>query len=76
MVKAYVAIITAAGTSADVVDALMDCEGVTEAHIVAGNFDVIAEMEADEVSSLLPKVTQEIQGIDGVGTTRTYIGLS
>lgn len=75
MPNAYLAIHTAAGTSPAVVKALEDIEAVAEAHIVAGNYDIIAELVADETSQLLPVVTREIQGIDGVGASRTYIVL-
>ena len=75
MPNAYLAIHTAAGTSPDVVRALEDIDAVAEAHIVAGNYDIIAELVADETSQLLPVVTREIQGIDGVGASRTYIVL-
>ncbi|MFB6070803.1 MAG: Lrp/AsnC family transcriptional regulator [Halanaeroarchaeum sp.] len=73
--KAYVTIVTAAGTSPDVVDRLGHIDEVVEAHIVAGNFDVIAELDAEQTDDLLPIVTKRIQGIDGVGHTRTYIVL-
>lgn len=75
MPKAYVTIVTSAKMSPDVVAELETIEEVSEAHIVAGDFDVIAELEAAETSDLLPIVTKRIQGIDGVGHTRTYIVL-
>lgn len=75
MPKAYVTIVTSAKMSPDVVAELETIEEVTEAHIVAGDFDVIAELAATETSDLLPIVTKRIQGIDGVGHTRTYIVL-
>lgn len=75
MTRAYVTVVTAAKMSPSVVSDLEAIDEVTEAHVVAGTFDVIAELEADETSDLLPIVTRQIQGIDGVGHTRTYIVL-
>ena len=75
MPNAYLAVHTAAGTSPEVVTALEAIEQVTEAHVVAGNYDLIVELEAEDTGDLLPVVTREIQGIDGVGATRTYIVL-
>ena len=75
MANAYVTIVTAAKMSPSVVEELTSIDEVVEAHIVAGDFDVIAELQADETSDLLPIVTRRIQGIDGVGHTRTYIVL-
>ena len=75
MPKAYLAVHTAAGTSPAVRSALMEIEAVTDAHVVAGNYDLIVELDAPTTGELLPVVTREIQGIDGVGATRTYIVL-
>lgn len=75
MPKAYVTIVTSAKMSPEVVDRLDEIDEVTDAHIVAGDFDIIAELEADETTELLPIVTRRIQGIEGVGHTRTYVVL-
>ncbi|UPV75046.1 Lrp/AsnC ligand binding domain-containing protein [Halorussus limi] len=73
MVRAYTAIITGTGASEDVVGEIRDLSGVTEAHIVAGDFDVIAEIEAETVRDLQKIVTAGIHEVESVGTTRTYI---
>lgn len=75
MANAYLAVHTAAGTSPSVLATLEDLPSVREAHVVAGNYDIIVELEADTTGDLLPVVTKDIQGIDGVGATRTYIVL-
>ncbi|MGM0398192.1 MAG: Lrp/AsnC family transcriptional regulator [Halobacteriota archaeon] len=75
MPKAYVTIVTSAKMSPEVVDRLETIDAVVEAHIVAGDFDIIAELDASETNDLLPIVTRRIQGIEGVGHTRTYIVL-
>lgn len=75
MVRAYTAIITGSGSSQDVNAAVRELPGVTEAHVVAGDFDVIAEIEAEGVRDIQRTVTSGIHDIDGVGTTRTYIQL-
>lgn len=75
MPNAYLAVHTAAGTSPSVLAALEDIDEVVEAHVVAGNYDLIVELEAEATGDLLPVVTRGIQGIEGVGATRTYIVL-
>ncbi len=75
MVRAILMIDTAAGQSEAVASAVREVEGVTEAHVVAGDFDVAVELDADEVYDALHTVTADIRSIDGVGTTRTYICL-
>jgi len=75
MVNAYVAVITGGGASADVTSAIRELPGVEAAHVVAGEFDVIAEVEAGDVRELQKVVTGGIHDIEGVGTTRTYVQL-
>ena len=75
MPNAYLAIHTASGMSPSVMDALENIDAVVEAHVVAGKFDIMAELEASVTTDLLPIVTREIRKIEGVGTTRTYVVL-
>ncbi|WP_132059481.1 Lrp/AsnC ligand binding domain-containing protein [Halorussus amylolyticus] len=75
MVRAYVAVITGSGASEDAVGTVRDLTGVTEAHVVAGDFDVVAEIEGETVRDLQKIVTEGIHDIDSVGTTRTYVQL-
>lgn len=76
MVKAYITVITAAGTTHEILPQIRDIDGVTEADAVAGDCDIIVVVEAEEPSDLLPTITSRLQGIDGVGTTRTYVTIS
>jgi len=75
MVHAYVMVRTAAGASQDVLPVLEGLDGVTEAHVVAGKHDVIVEFEVPDTAGLLSRVTSEIQHVEGVEETRTYIAL-
>ncbi|KAB1196857.1 MULTISPECIES: Lrp/AsnC family transcriptional regulator [Haloferax] len=73
MVQAYVTIQTGGGTSQNVVEELRELGKVRKANIVAGEVDVIAEVEAESEQDLLRLISDEIQSIDGVGRTRTCI---
>jgi DNA-binding Lrp family transcriptional regulator len=75
MVDAFVMIKTGAGRSEEVVAAVRGVQSVEEAHIVAGEFDVMAEITADEVYDVLRTASSSIQDLDGVAGTRTYIAL-
>jgi DNA-binding Lrp family transcriptional regulator len=75
MVHAYVTVITGTGASPAVVEALRALDHVTEAHVITGAYDVLIELEVDDVSQILDLVASEIGALDGVGTTRTYIAL-
>ena len=75
MVRAYVMVKTATGASERIIDAARDLPEITEVHIVAGDFDLIAEVEVEEVYEVLHAAASKLQGLDGIVETRTYIAL-
>lgn len=75
MVHAFVFLKTGSGASPDVLESLKSMEAIIDGHVVAGDFDIILEMEADDVSNILSVVSGEIQLLDGVLDTKTYIAL-
>ena len=75
MVTAFIMIKTAAGKSEELLSAIADREGITEAHIVAGQYDIVAEAAGDEVYGVLHSVATGIRNLDGVSDTRTYVSL-
>ena len=66
---------TAAGRSGDVLDAVHGLDRVSEAHVVAGDYDVIVEADADEVYDVLHAASSDISGLDGVADTKTYMAI-
>ncbi len=75
MVHAFVMVKTAAGKSEGLLGSIRDLESVGDAHIVAGNYDIIAEVDAPEVYDVLGAVASGIQGLEGVTDTKTYIAM-
>lgn len=75
MVHAYVLLKADVGAASDLVETLRDVEGVTEAHIVAGDWDLIAEVNAPEVYDVLSTVSDKIATLDGVVDTKTYVSM-
>ncbi|MDS0259593.1 Lrp/AsnC ligand binding domain-containing protein [Haloarcula sp. S1CR25-12] len=75
MASAFIMIKTVAGKSEDLLAAVRDSEGITEAHIVAGQYDIIAEASGDEVYDVMQSVSTRVRDLDGVADTRTYICL-
>ena len=73
MVHAFIMVKTAAGKSEELLSSITDVEAVSNAHIVAGNYDIIAEVDAQEVYDVLKAVSSGIQNLDGVTDTKTYI---
>lgn len=76
MVHAFIMIRTAAGASQEVQGSVAAIDSVTEAHVVAGEFDVIAEATGEEVYDILSAASADIQSVSGVEETKTYVSLS
>jgi DNA-binding Lrp family transcriptional regulator len=75
MVHAFVFVDATTG-AAEKLPALLDgVAAVREAHVVAGDHDVVAEVETDAVYDVLRTVTEEVRPLDGVEGTRTYVAL-
>ncbi|MFB6084616.1 MAG: Lrp/AsnC ligand binding domain-containing protein [Halorientalis sp.] len=75
MVRAYIMVKTAAGKSEALLEATRELSGVTEAHIVAGKYDIIIEAQGEEVYDVMHSVATDVRNLDGVADTRTYIRL-
>ncbi|NHN46878.1 Lrp/AsnC family transcriptional regulator [Halostella sp. JP-L12] len=75
MVHAFIMVKTAAGKSEDLLAAIRELGRIHEAHIVAGDYDIITEVDAEEVYEVLHTASSEIQGLDGVADTKTYISM-
>jgi DNA-binding Lrp family transcriptional regulator len=75
MVHAFIMVKTGAGESEQLLDPIRSLAGVTEAHIVAGGFDIACEADAEEVYDVMKTASSGIQGLQGVVDTKTYLAL-
>lgn len=75
MVHAFVMVKTAAGRSEELLESVRALDDVSEAHVVAGDFDIIAEADADEVYDVLHAASSDISGMDGIADTKTYMAI-
>jgi len=75
MVRAFIMVKTAAGKSAELQERIREMDAVLDAHVVAGEYDVIVEAEADEVYTVINTVATDLHDLDGIVDTRTYVCL-
>ncbi len=73
--KAYVLIKTRAGDIKEVVKTLRRVDGVKEAHMTFGPFDIVAEVEAGDLAKLGAITAAGIQPIPGVEQTLTCLAV-
>lgn len=75
MVTAYVMVKANTGEADRLRNAIEAIDGVGEAHIVAGDVDIIAKLGVDSPAQVKEIAADAIQGISGVEDTRTYIAM-
>lgn len=71
MVEAYVLIQTEQGRMAEVARRVSEIDGVVEADIVTGPYDVVARVAADDIDTLGRLIVSELQAVGGVIRTLT-----
>lgn len=73
--KAYVLINTRPGDLRDVVRQLRRLEGVKEANMTFGPYDVVAVLQADDLQHLGEMIASQVQPIPGVLETLTCMAV-
>ena len=75
MVVAYVMVKANTGEADRLLNEIAAVDGVTDAHIVAGDVDIIAKVDVDAPADVKEIAATTIQNIDGVEDTETYISM-
>ncbi|GGN92680.1 MULTISPECIES: Lrp/AsnC family transcriptional regulator [Haloarcula] len=75
MVTAYVMVKAHTGDADRLKNEIEAIDGVTEAHIVAGDVDLIAKVEVETPAEVKDVAATHIQEISGVESTQTYIAM-
>jgi len=75
MVTAYILIKANTGEAERLCDAVAAIEGVRDAHIVAGDVDLIGTVEVETPADVREVAAKQIQTVDGVESTETYIAM-
>jgi DNA-binding Lrp family transcriptional regulator len=75
MVRAYVLISTSPGRAMDVVSQMAGKNGIVQSDAITGEYDVIAQVEAEDVAGVGQLIVEKIQRIDGVFKTVTCLAV-
>ncbi len=73
--KAYVLINTRAGEIREVVRQLRRVDGVKEANMTFGPYDVVAILQAEDLNHMGEKIATQVQPIPGVLETLTCMAV-
>lgn len=75
MVTAYILIKANTAEADRLLDDISGLDGVTDGHIVAGDVDLIAKIDVESPEAVKDLAADQIQSIDGVEDTETYISM-
>ncbi|KXA89369.1 hypothetical protein AKJ57_05380 [candidate division MSBL1 archaeon SCGC-AAA259A05] len=75
MVEAFIFITAEVGKVRDAINDIKELENVKEAHVVTGPYDIIANINVEEMSKIRDIVEKKIQQIDGIASTNTAIAV-
>lgn len=73
MVKAYVLVVANPGATKHVYQALQGVPGVVECHEVMGPYDIVVEIEVENLSDVPPILSDHIRTITGVESTTSLV---
>ena len=75
MVTAYVMVKANTGEANRLKNEILDVDGIADAHIVAGDVDIIAKLDVESPAEVKDIAADGIQNIEGVEDTQTYIAM-
>jgi len=73
MIKAYILIVAKPGDTKAVFEALDQVKGITQVHQVMGPYDIVAEIEVEDLAQVPPILSDHIRTIDGVENTTSLV---
>lgn len=69
----FVLINTEIGFEKEVIDSLKKIDGVVEAHLLYGIYDIIAKIEAEDLNELKEKILRKVREVKHIRSTMTMI---
>ncbi|WP_302081660.1 Lrp/AsnC family transcriptional regulator [Salinibaculum rarum] len=75
MVRAYIMVKAHTGEADRLKSEIADIDGIERTHIVAGDIDLIAVVDVASPAEVKDVAAAEIQSIDGIEDTQTYIAM-
>lgn len=73
MIKAYVLVVANPGATKNVYNALQNVKGVTESHEVMGPYDIVVEIEVENLADVPTILSEHIRSISGVESTTSLV---
>jgi DNA-binding Lrp family transcriptional regulator len=72
-IKAYVLIVTDPGKTKHVLSEIQGISGIVERHEVMGPYDIVVEIEVDNLQEIPNILGERIRTIDGIQSTTSLV---
>lgn len=73
MIKAYVLVVANPGATKNVRDALISVKGVVACHEVMGPYDIVVEIEVEDLAEVPVILGEHIRSVQGVESTTSLV---
>ncbi len=73
MIKAYILVVSNPGATKAVYTALQQVKGVVDCHEVMGPYDIVAELQVEDLAEVPPILGEHIRTIEGVESTTSLV---
>jgi len=73
VIKAYVLVVTDPGQTKNVVAAITGIPGVVELHEVMGPYDIVVEIEVEQLGDVPPILSEQIRSVPGIESTTSLV---
>jgi len=72
-VKAYVLVVTDPGKTRRVVEQIRNIPGIVEMHEVMGPYDIVIEIEVENLQDIPVVLGEKIRGVEGIASTTSLV---
>ncbi len=73
MIKAYILVVANPGATKQVYEALQKVKGVTQCSQVMGPYDIVVEIEVEDLADVPPILGSHIRTIEGIENTTSLV---
>lgn len=72
-IKAFVLIVVDPASTTEVFDKLRSVEGISEVYQVMGPYDIVAVIDADNLTEVPALISRHIRAVEGIESTTTCV---
>jgi DNA-binding Lrp family transcriptional regulator len=75
MARVYMLVNVLPGKDRDIRNTLRGINGVVNADVVTGQYDIVAVLEAEDINEIFTRILKKVRKIKGISRTETFISV-